>query len=135
MPMAQSRLHVLAAFLVLAGGIGFAAESDFDKRWKEAESNVTVDPGKPYFNDLFFKESLAKFGDHMSECAKRTGERRTSKLRAAVELAAAGNVLTVLTQGHSKSEECFAELVKKDAFSKPPTDHFWVPVEMRFSKR
>ena len=28
---------------------------------------------------------------------------------------------------------CFAELVKRDRFSPPPSAHFWVPVTIKFT--
>ncbi len=124
----------LVTLLTLARGVLLAAEKDFETRWKEAEANVTAGPGQPYFKDVFFKESLDKFIGHISECAKRTGERPTTDLRTAVELGANGQVLGVLLQAPSKVGECFGDLVKKDSFSRPPADHFWVPVEIGFSK-
>jgi hypothetical protein len=133
MPMMPSRLRVLAAVLTLTSGIGFAAQGEFEKRWKEAERNVTSGPGRAYFTDVFFKDSLVKLTGHMSECGKKTGETPSAELRAAVELSASGRVLTVLTGADSKTEGCFAELVRKDTFPTPPADHFWVPVRMGFS--
>jgi hypothetical protein len=131
--MMPSRPRLLATVLILTSGVGLAAQGEFEKMWKEAESNVTTAPGRSYFADVFFKDSLVKLTGHMSECAKMTGETRTAELRAAVELSASGRVLTVLTEADSKTEGCFSEFVRKDTFPKPPADHFWVPVRMGVS--
>jgi hypothetical protein len=58
----------------------------------------------------------------------------TSDLRAAVELGASGQVLAVEVRPQSKASACFADLVKRDTFAKPPSDHFWIPVEVRFTQ-
>jgi hypothetical protein len=57
-----------------------------------------------------------------------------SDLRVAVELGASGQVLAVKVRPQSKASTCFADLVKGDTFSKPPSDHFWIPAEVRFTK-
>jgi hypothetical protein len=126
---------VAVVVLVIAGAVLSAAEKDFATRWKEAETHVTAGPGQPYFKDTFFKDSQDKFSAHISACAKQTGEVPTTDLRAAVELGSKGQVLAVLLQAPSKTGGCFGERIKKDSFPAPPADHFWVPVEMRFSKQ
>jgi len=135
--MVTMRCSQLAAGLLLAAlsGVFVAAdEKDFDARWREAEQNVKAGPGQQYFNDVFFKEFFGKYTVHVNHCTQRTGEKITSDLKAAVELTAAGQVSTVLVQPQSKPVRCFADLVKQDSFSKPPSDHFWVPLEVRFTK-
>jgi hypothetical protein len=126
---------ILAALFMVASVFAADVESDFDARWKEAEANVIVGPGQPYFKDVFFKDTSAKFTAHINECNQTTRETMTSTLKAAIEIGAIGRVLTVLTQPQSKWAECFVELVKKDALPKPPADHFWVPVVLNFSKQ
>ena len=119
---------------VLVGSPLAAQEKDFDTRWAEAERNVKSGAGQEYFTDVFFKEYFGKYTVHVNECTQRTGETLTSELKAAVELAATGHVLTVLVRPQSKPATCFADLTKQDTFSKPPSDHFWVPVVVRFTK-
>jgi hypothetical protein len=111
-----------------------AEEKDFDARWKEAEQSVKSGPGQQYFNDVFFREFFGRYTAHVNECTQQTGETMTSDLRAAVELGASGQVLAVMVRPQSKAATCFADLVKRDTFSKPPSDHFWIPVEVRFTK-
>ena len=124
---------VLAHFLVCGTSLT-AAEKDFEARWREAEQNVKAGPGQLYFNDVFFKEFFGKYTVHVNECTQKTGETMASELMAAVELGATGRVLAVLVRPQSKPGECFAELVKKDTFSRPPSDRFWIPVKVRFTK-
>ena len=119
---------------VLSGASLAADVKDFDARWREAEQNVRAGPAQQYFNDVFFKEFFGKYTDHVNACTQRTGEKITSDLKAAVELTATGVVSTVLVRPQTKAADCFADLVKQDRFSKPPFDHFWVPVEVRFTK-
>lgn len=111
-----------------------ADEKDFDARWREAEQNVMSGPGQRYFSNVFFKEFFGKYSTHINECAQQTGERMTADLRAAVELGASGQVLTVMVRPRSKPSTCFEDLVKRDTFSRPPSDPFWIPLEIRFSK-
>jgi hypothetical protein len=59
----------------------------------------------------------------------------TSELRALVELGASGEVLDVTVRPRSRPAECFAQLVKKDTFSKPPADRFKLPVVVGFTQR
>ena len=120
--------------VLLAGTPLAAAEKDFDSRWREAEENVKVGSGQKYFHDVFFKEFFGKYTVHVNECTQRTGQKVESDLKAAVELGATGRVLTVLVRPESAPAECFAQLVRQDSFSKPPSDHFWIPVEVRFTK-
>ena len=120
----------------LPGDISGAAadEKDFAARWKEASQNVLSGPGQEYFNNVFFREFFGKYSAHANECTQRTGEIMTSDLRIAVELAASGQVLAVKVRPQSKASKCFAYLVKRDTFSKPPSDHFWIPAEVRFTR-
>ena len=131
------RRRSLVAIGVLLGaliGSGLAADgNDFDGRWREAEQNVESGPGQQYFNGVFFKEFFGKYTVHVNECSQETGERVSSDLRAAVEVGATGRALAVLVRPESKLAGCFADLVRRDRFSKPPSDHFWLPVEVRFT--
>jgi hypothetical protein len=120
--------------VLLTGTLVRGDDEGFDARWREAEGNVKAGSGQQYFNDVFFKEFFGKYTVHANDCAQRTGQKMTSDLMAAVELGAAGGVLAVLVRPESPAAECFAELVKKNTFSKPPSDHFWIPVEVRFTK-
>jgi hypothetical protein len=52
-----------------------------------------------------------------------------------VELGAEGQVLDVMVRPDSKPTGCFAKRVKRERFSKPPADHFWVPVVIRFTRQ
>ena len=115
-----------------ASGVA-AAKKDFDARWTEAQRNVESGPGKRYFDDVFFKEFFGKYTVHVNECTRRTGERILSELNAAVEIGARGQVLAVLVRPDSKPARCFADLVKRDVFSPPPSDHFWIPVTVKFT--
>jgi hypothetical protein len=121
--------------VLLIGVLLAAAEGDFDARWRKAQANVKSGRGRQYFNDVFFKEFFGKYTLHVNECTQQTGEKMMDDLKAAVELGATGRVQSVLVRPQSKPAKCFAELVKKDSFSKPPTDHFWIPVEVRFTNR
>jgi hypothetical protein len=112
-----------------------AGKKDFDARWKEAEQNVRAGAGQQYFNDVFFKEFFGKYAVHMTECAQRTGERMKADLNAAVELGARGQVLAVMVRPNSKVSRCFADLVKRDIFSPPPSGHFWIPVTVTSTER
>ena len=129
------RSHIpLAALLCLMAASAFPGEKkDFDARWKEAERNVKSGAGGQYFNNVFFKEFFGKYAVHMTECAQRTGERMMADLNAAVELGARGQVLRVMVRPESKPSKCFADLVKRDTFSAPPSGHFWIPVTIRFT--
>jgi hypothetical protein len=95
---------------------------------------VKAGSGQQYFNDVFFKEFFGRYTVHVNECTQQTGEGMTSDLRAAVELGASGHVLAVIVRPQSKASTCFADLVKRDTFSKPPSENFWIPVEVRFTK-
>jgi len=128
-----SLLAVGVALGVLSGHALGAGGDDFETRWREAEQTVKSGAGQAYFTDVFFKEFFGKYTVHVNECTQRTGEKMTSDLKAAVELAATGRVLTVLVRPQSRPAECFADLVRGDRFSKPPSDRFWVPVEVRFT--
>ena len=97
--------------------------------------NVRSGAGEKYFNDVFFKEFLGKYATHMTECAQRTGEKMMVDLTAAVELGGRGQVLAVLVRPESKPSRCFADLVKRDTFSAPPSDHFWIPVTIHFTEK
>ncbi len=83
---------------------------------------------------MSFKQFFEKYIVHLNECRQKPGEAMTSELKAAVELAATGQGLTVLVRPLSKLATCFADLTKQDTFSGPPSDHFWVPVVVRFTK-
>jgi hypothetical protein len=129
------RSRVPLALLCLATVSTFAAEKkDFDARWKEAEQNVKSGAAKQYFDDVFFKEFFGKYATHITECTQRTGEKMMADLRAAVELGARGQVLAVLVRPESKASKCFADLVKRDTFSTPPSGHFWIPVKVTFTE-
>jgi len=110
-----------------------ADDNTFDARWSEAEENVRAAPGEQYFNEVFFKEFFSKYAVHVNECTRRTGEQMTTDLRAAVQLGADGDVLAVLVRPESAPAKCFAELVEKDTFSRPPSGQFWLPVTVRFT--
>jgi hypothetical protein len=110
-----------------------ADKKGFDARWKEAQQNVRSGAGQQYFNDVFFKEFFSKYAVHMTECAQRTGERMMVDLNGAVELGARGQVLAVMVRPQSKPSGCFADLVKRDTFSPPPSGHFWIPVTIKFT--
>jgi hypothetical protein len=128
-------LSAVGLMQVLLTGTPVQADAKgFEARWREAEGNVRAGPGQQYFNDVFFKEFFGKYTVHVDDCTQRTGQRVTSDLKAAVELGAAGGVLAVLVRPESPAAECFAELVRKNTFSRPPSDHFWIPVEVRFTK-
>jgi len=120
----------------LPGDISGAAadEKDFVARWKVASQNVLSGPGQEYLNNVFFREFFGKYSAHVNDCTQQTGEGMTSDLRVAVELGASGQVLAVKVRPQSKASTCFADLVKRDTFSKPPSDHFWIPAEVRFTK-
>lgn len=126
----------LAALLCLIAASAFPSEKkDFDARWKEAEQNVRSGPGEPYFNNVFFKEFFGRYATHMTECTQRTGEKTMAPLHAAVELGARGQVLRVMVRPETKPTTCFADLVKRDTFSAPPSDHFWIPVTITFTEQ
>ena len=129
-----SLLAVGVALGVLSGHALGAGGDDFETRWREAEQTVKSGAGQAYFKDVFFKEFFGKYTVHVNECTQKTGETMASELMAAVELGATGRVLAVLVRPQSKPGECFAELVKKDTFSRPPSDRFWIPVKVRFTK-
>ena len=132
------RLRIpLAAPLCLVAASALPAEKKgFEARWKEAEQNVRSGAGEKYFNDVFFKEMLGgKYATHMTECAQRTGEKMMVDLNAAVELGRRGQVLAVLVRPESKPSRCFADLMKRDTFSAPPSDHFWIPVTIHFTEK
>ena len=88
-----------------------------------------------YFNNVFFKEFFGKYATHMTECTQRTGEKTMTPLHAAVELGARGQVLRVMVRPETKPTKCFADLVKRDTFSAPPSDHFWIPVTITFTEQ
>jgi hypothetical protein len=112
-----------------------AEKRDFDARWKDAQQNVRAGVGQKYFNDVFFKEFFGKYAVHMTACAQRTGEKMMADLNAAVELGTRGQVLTVMVRPETKASRCFADLVKRDTFSPPPSGHFWIPVTVTFTER
>ena len=125
---------LLAVLLCLATVSPLSAEKkDFDARWREAELNVRSGAGQQYFNDVFVKEFFGKYAVHVTECTQRTGERIMTTLMAAVEVGARGQVRAVMVRPRSKTSRCFADLVKKDTFSPPPSDHFWIPVTVKFT--
>ena len=129
-----SLLAVGVALGVLSGHALGAGGDDFETRWRKAEQTVKSGAGQAYFTDVFFKEFFGKYTVHVNECTQKTGETMASELMAAVELGATGRVLAVLVRPQSKPGECFAELVKKETFSRPPSDRFWIPVKVRFTK-
>jgi hypothetical protein len=136
--MAKTRrsLAPLAVLLCVMSASAVPAEKkDFDARWKDAERNVKAGAGQQYFNDVFFKEFFGKYAGHVTECAQRTGEKMMADLTAAVELGARGQVLAVMVRPDSKTTRCFADLVKRDTFSPPPSAHFWIPVTVTFTER
>ena len=126
----------LAVVLCLTSVAAVAAEKKgFDARWTEAEQNVRSGAGQQYFSDVFFKEFFGKYAVHLTECAQRTGERMMSTLTAAVEVGTRGQVLAVMVRPESKASKCFADLVKRDTFSAPPSGHFWIPVTVNFTEQ
>jgi hypothetical protein len=134
--MGKIRCSPLAVGVLLGalnGGPLGADDKQFDALWRQAEQNVKSAPGQQYFNDVFFKEFYGKYTVHVNECTLKTGERMMSTMKAAVELTATGGVSRVLVRPQSRPARCFADLVRKDSFSKPPSDRFWVPVEVRFT--
>jgi hypothetical protein len=135
--MVNVRLSLLVVSLgcLLAGSQLGAAEADFDARWREAEENVKASPGKEYFNDVFFKEFHGRYAVIVNQCTKKTGTTLTSELKALVELGGTGQVLSVLVRPQSSATGCFADVVKKETFSKPPKDGFRVPVVVTFTRQ
>jgi hypothetical protein len=131
------RSHIpLAVLLCLfAASAAPGEKKGFEARWKEAQQNVKSGVGEKYFNDVFFKEFFGKYATHMTDCAQRTGEKMMADLNAAVEVGGRGQVLTVLVRPESKPSRCFADLVKRDTFSAPPSGHFWIPVTIRFTEQ
>jgi hypothetical protein len=130
------RLHFPIAVLLCLMSVSAdaAQKKDFDARWKEAEQNVSGGAGEQYFNIFFGKEFFGMYAVLMTECAQRTGEKLRADLTAAVELGARGQVLAVIVRPESKVSRCFADLVKRDTFSPPPSAHFWLPVTIRFTE-
>jgi hypothetical protein len=125
---------LLAGVLCLGSASGVAAaKKDFDARWSEAQRNVEAGPGKKYFDDVFFKEFFGKYAVHVNECTRSTGEKMTAELNAAVEVGTRGQVLAVLVRPDSKAARCFADLVKRDTFSPPPSGPFWIPLTVKFT--
>jgi hypothetical protein len=119
---------------VFAPPVVEAEASEFESRWKLAEENRHTDAGHEYITRVFFGEFNAKFFVHINECTQQTGERMaTDRFRAVLELSSSGSVLSAVVETSSRPAECFAEAVKKDAFSKPPADHYLVPIDIRFS--
>jgi hypothetical protein len=118
---------------LLSVSAGAAEKKDFDARWKEAEQTISGGAGEQYFYVLFVKEFFGKYAVHMTKCAQRTGEKVKGDLTAAVDLGARGQVLAVMVRPELKVTKCFADLVKRDTFSPPPSAHFWLPVTIRFT--
>ncbi len=107
---------------------------EFEGRWKRAEENRHTDAGHEYITGTFFNEFNAKFFVHINECAQQTGERlATDRFRAVLELSSNGSVLSAAVESPSRPAECFAKAVRKDTFSKPPADHYLVPIDIRFN--
>ena len=129
------RLHLPIAVLLclLSVGADAAEKKGFEARWKEAEQNISGGAGEQYFHVLFVKEFFGKYAVHMTKCAQRTGEIMKADLTAAIELGARGQVRAVIVRPELKVTKCFADLVKRDTFSPPPSAHFWIPVTIRFS--
>ena len=124
----------IAVLLCLLSVPASAAErKDFDARWKEAEQTISGGAGEQYFTVLFVKEFFGKYAVHMTKCSQRTGEKAKGELTAAIELGARGQVLAVMVRPELKVTKCFADLVKRDTFSPPPSAHFWLPVTIRFT--
>jgi hypothetical protein len=111
-----------------------AEKKDFEARWRDAQQSVKSGAGQQYFDDVFFKEFNGKHAAHVTECAQRTGEKIMGTLNAAVEVGARGEVLAVLVRPETKASSCFADLVKRDSFSPPPSGHFWIPVTITFTE-
>jgi hypothetical protein len=124
----------IAVLLCLLSVPADAAEKkDFDARWKEAEQTIGGGAGEQYFTVLFVKEFFGKYAVHMTKCSQRTGQIMKGDLTAAIELGARGQVLAVLVRPESKLTKCFADFVKRDTFSPPPSAHFWLPVTIRLT--
>ena len=137
-----SRVPLALLFSLMSVSAVAAEKKDFAARWKEAEKNVKHGAGKHYFNEVFFKEFYGMFGGHSTECAQQTGEKMMGELNAAVEIGARGQVLTFMARPESEASKapkaprwmsCFADLVKRDTFSAPPSDHFWIPMTLSFT--
>ena len=134
MTMIRRSFLPVAVLLGLAAVPAFAAyKRTFDARWKEAEENVRSGAGQQYFDQVFFKESQAKYAVHMTECAQRTGERMLTDLSAVIQLGKEGQVLGILVRPETKPSKCFADLVKRDTFSPPPSEPFSIPVTIKFT--
>jgi hypothetical protein len=124
----------VAVLLGLAAVPAFPAyKKSFDSRWKQAEENVRSAAGQPYFDDVFFKEFSGKYAVHMTECAQSTGERMLTDLTAVIDLGKEGQVLGILVRPETKPSKCFADLVKRDTFSPPPSAPFSIPVTIKFT--
>jgi hypothetical protein len=132
MSRSQVMLGLILSFLSSAATR--AQEKELDTRWKEAEENVKSEPGRHYFTTAFSKEFFSKYPAHLSQCAQKAGPVTPPEMKAAVELGAAGQVLAVLPSD-SKAPSCFWDLLKRDVFPKPPSDHFWVPIVVRITKQ
>jgi hypothetical protein len=129
------RAHFPIAVLLclLSVPAGAAEKKDFDARWKEAQQTISGGAGEQYFTVLFVKEFFGKYAVHMTKCSQRTGQIMKEDLTAAIQLGARGQVLAVMVRPESKLTKCFANLVKRDTFSPPPSAHFWLPVTIRFT--
>lgn len=124
---------VVVLLCLLSVSAGAAEKKDLDARWKEAEQTISGGAREQYFTVLFVEEFFGKYAVHTTKCSQRTVEKVKGDLTAAVELEASGQVLAVLVRPELKVTKCFADLVKRDTFSPPPSAHFWLPVTIRFS--
>ncbi len=130
----RSHLPIAVLLCLLSISADAAEKKDFDARWQEAQQTISGGAGEQYFTVLFVKEFFGKYAVHMTKCSQRTGEKVKGELTAAIELGARGQVLAVLVRPESKLTKCFADLVKRDTFSPPPSAHFWLPVTIRFTE-
>ena len=125
----------LAAVLTIGSLTGVSAKQpDFATLLSQAYEAMHSEPVKGYYDGPFNMAFYARFSGWLNQCTQQTGQ-SLGDLDMLLTLGGRGSVEGVRFEPQSGLTECFASLVKKEEFPRPPVPSLVVPVSIRITKQ
>jgi TonB family protein len=120
----------------LLAGVAPADDAQFAARLTEARRAIQSGAGKEFYDGAFsraFAAQLDRRTRRLKECSQRTGQ--VVSFNLLLKLTGDGRVEAAMVRPESRFAACYREQAKKDAFPRPPSAGFWLPVSLRFGKQ
>jgi hypothetical protein len=135
--MGRMSLLALVTDLVLAVAIGQAAEAQgtaFAAALREAQDATSTEPLKSYMAGPFARTFGPHYIEWLNACSQKA-QQNAGRFDMLITIGATGVVDHVRYEPKTSVTECFAGLVKAEAFAPPPRPGLVVPVTMLDPKK